>query len=311
MFDRVTGQPIFPIEERPVEQSTVPDEKTTPTQPFVTKPPAYDRQGFSLEDLINFTPELNAQARELVKKYKIGPIFTPPVVSKAEGPLATLALATAGGGTVWAGGSLDPETGIAYLYSRKQLASLGLVASDPKVRDFAYVQGLATTGARSAGGAGSDGSAVPGDSGAATTTSVQGLPLYKPPYGQITAIDMNKGDILWQVPHGETPDLVKNHPALKGLNIPRTGRAGIVGTLVTKSLIIAGEPGTITMPDGTRGAYLRAYDKKTGQDAGAIAMPAGQTGSPMTYMHQGKQYIIVAIGAGGYPAEYVAYRVAE
>lgn len=311
MFDRVTGQPIFPIEERPVEQSTVPNEKTAPTQPFVTKPPPYDRQGFSVEDLINFTPELNAQAREIIKKYKIGPIFTPPVVSKAEGPLATLALATAGGGTVWAGGSLDPETGIAYLYSRKQMASLGLVASDPKDRDFAYVQGLATTGARSAGGAGSDGSAAPGESGAASGTSVQGLPLYKPPYGQITAIDMNKGEIVWQVPHGETPDNIKNHPALKGLNIPRTGRGGIVGTLVTKSLIIAGEPGTITMPDGTRGAYLRAYDKKTGKDAGAIAMPAGQTGSPMTYMYQGKQYIIVAIGAGGYPAEYVAYRVAE
>ena len=299
MFDRVTGQPIFPIEERPVEQSTVPNEKTAPTQPFVTKPPPYDRQGFSVEDLINFTPELNAQAREIVKKYKIGPIFTPPVVSKSEGPLATLALATAGGGTVWAGGSLDPETGIAYLYSRKQMASLGLVASDPKDRDFAYVQGLATTGARSAGGAGSDGSAAPGESGAASATSVQGLPLYKPPYGQITAIDMNKGEIVWQVPHGETPDNVKNNLALKGLIIPRTGRGGIVGTLVTKSLIIAGEPGTITMPNGTRGAYLRAYDKKTGQDAGTIAMPAGQTGSPMTYMHQGRQYIVTAIGAGG------------
>src|SRR5262249_11050237 len=152
----------------------------------------------------------------------------------------------------------------AYLYSRKQMASLGLVASDPKVRDFAYVQGLAGAGARTSGGAGGDASAAPGESGAASPTSVQGLPLYKPPYGQITAIDMNKGEILWQVPHGETPDNVRNNPALKGLNIPRTGRGGIVGTLVTKTLIIAGEPGTITMPDGKKGAYLRAYDKTTG-----------------------------------------------
>ena len=309
MFDRVTGQPIFPIEERPVEQSNVPGEKTSPTQPFVTKPPAYDRQGFSLEDLINFTPELNAQAREILKRYKIGPIFTPPVVSKLEGPLATLALATAGGGTVWAGGSLDPETGIAYLYSRKQMASLGMVASDPKVRDFAFVQGLATSGARSSGGAGGDASAAPGESGAASPTSVQGLPLYKPPYGQITAIDMNKGEILWQVPHGETPDNVRNNPALKGLNIPRTGRGGIIGTLVTKSLVIAGEAGTITMPDGKKGAYLRAYDKVTGKDAGMVPMPAGQTGSPMTYMLNGKQYIVVAVGAAGFPAEYIAYRL--
>ena len=141
------------------------------------------------------------------------------------------------------------------------------------------------------------------------TLSVQGLPLFKPPYGQISAIDMNKGEILWQVPHGETPDAIRNNPALKGVTIPRTGRGGIIGTIVTKTLVIAGEAGNITMPDGKRGAYLRAYDKKTGADAGMVPMPAGQTGSPMTYMLDGKQYIVLAIGAAGYPAEYVAYRL--
>jgi quinoprotein glucose dehydrogenase len=310
MFDRVTGQPIFPIEERPVEQSDVPGEKTSPTQPFPTKPPAYDRQGFSLNDVIDFTPELKAKALEIISHYKIGPIFTPPLLSKAPGPLGTLAFATASGGTVWAGGSLDPDTGIAYLYSRTAVVNLGMVPSDPKVTDFRYIQGTATEGARASAGAGGDAAALPGGGeGPAPTLSVQGLPLYKPPYGRITAIDMNKGEILWQVAHGETPDAIRNNPALKGVTIPRTGRAGVIGTIVTKTLVIAGEAGNITMPDGKRGAYLRAYDKKTGADAGMVPMAAGQTGSPMTYMLDGKQYIVVAIGAAGYPAEYVAYRL--
>jgi len=311
MFDRTTGQPIFPIDEKPVEQSTVPGEKTSPTQPFPSKPPAYDRQGFSLDDLIDFTPELKAQAREIVSHYKIGPIFTPPTLSTVQGPIGTLAFATAGGGTNWAGGSFDPETGIAYVPSQKSLTNLAFVPSDPKVTDFRYIQGTASEGARRGGGAGSDGAAIPGDSAAAVRLAVQDLPLFKPPYGQISAIDLNKGEILWQVANGETPDAVRNHPALKGLTIPRTGRAGVAGVIVTKSLVIGGEPGTITMPDGKRGAYLRAYDKQTGKDAGAVAMPAGQTGSPMTYMLNGKQYVVVSIGAGGFPAEFIAYKLPD
>jgi len=139
--------------------------------------------------------------------------------------------------------------------------------------------------------------------------SVRSLPLIKPPYGQITAIDLNKGEILWQVAHGDTPDNIRNHPDLKGISIPRTGRTGTAGQLVTKSLVIVGEKGTITMPNGQQGAYLRAYDKATGKDAGAVAMPAPQTGSPMTYSINGKQYIVVAIGSGPYSAEYRAYRL--
>jgi quinoprotein glucose dehydrogenase len=266
-----------------------------------------------MNDLIDFTPELNAQAKEIVSHFKIGPIFTPPVVSQRPGPLGTLAFATAGGGTNWSGGSLDPETGIAYVPSQKSLSNLGLVPSDPKTNDFRFVQGNAIAGARTTAGAGADGGAEPASAEAGPPNpvrlTVQELPLFKPPYGQISAIDMNKGEILWQVARGETPDLVRNHPALKGLTIPRTGRAGIAGLIVTKTLVIGGEPGTITMPDGKKGAYLRAYDKKTGQDAGAVAMPAGQTGSPMTYMLNGRQYIVVAVGAAGFPAEYLAYRL--
>src|SRR4029077_4172459 len=136
-----------------------------------------------------------------------------------------------------------------------------------------------------------------------------GIPLMKPPYGRITAIDLDKGEIVWQIAHGETPDNIRNHPLLKGVNIPRTGRAGIVGTLVTKTLVISGEPGVFTTPNGQKGAMLRAYDKQTGREVGAVYMPTQQSGTPMTYMLNGKQYIVVAIGGIGYTAELRAYRL--
>ena len=138
---------------------------------------------------------------------------------------------------------------------------------------------------------------------------MQGLPLVKPPYGRITAFDMNKGDIVWQIAHGETPDNIRNHPALKGLNIPRTGRIGRIGTLVTKALVIAGEGGFATTPNGQRGAMLRAYDKATGQELGAVYMPAPQTGSPMTYMLGGKQYVVLAISGAGFGSELIAFKL--
>jgi quinoprotein glucose dehydrogenase len=139
--------------------------------------------------------------------------------------------------------------------------------------------------------------------------TVQGLPLVKPPYGSISAIDLNRGEIIWQVPHGETPDAVKNHPALKGLNIPRTGRTGTAGTLVTKTLVISGETGFGTTVTGQRGAMLRAYDKASGKEVGAVYMPAPQSGSPMTYMLNGRQYIVVAISGGAYSGELLALRL--
>jgi quinoprotein glucose dehydrogenase len=315
VFDRVTGKPIWPIVERPVAKGDVPGEWYSATQPFPTKPPAYDRQGFTLNDLVDFTPEIRAEAEKIASRYKLGPIFTPPSVSKAEGPLGTLTMPGSTGGTNWPGGSYDPESHILYVYSQSGLTSLGLVPGDPKRSgDFAWVQGVAGGGIRSNGGAGSDAgadSAAAASSGEATpgALNVNGIPLMKPPYGRITAFDMDKGDILWQVAHGETPDNVRNNPLLKGVTIPRTGRTGIVGTLVTKTLVISGEPGVFTTPSGQKGAMLRAYDKKTGKEVGAVYMPTQQSGTPMTYMLDGKQYIVVAIGGLGYTAELRAFRL--
>ena len=311
VFDRVSGKPVWPIEERPVPQSDVPGEKTSPTQPFPTKPPAFDRQGVSLNDLIDFTPELKAEAVKFASRYKLGPIFTPAVVSKPDGPLGTLMLPSATGGANWEGGAFDPETGIIYVFSDTNVTPLGLVKPEANRSDMNFISGVARRPGeapaarppRPAGEGGGEGE------GGGFGLRIQGLPLIKPPWGRITAIDLNKGDIVWQIAHGETPDNVRNHPALKGLNIPRTGRPGRIGTLVTKTLVIAGEGGFFTTPSGQRGAMLRAYDKSTGKELGAAYMPAPQTGSPMTYMLNGTQYIVVAISGSSYSAELVAFKL--
>jgi quinoprotein glucose dehydrogenase len=321
VFDRVTGKPIWPIEERPVAKGDVPNEWYAPTQPFVTKPPAYDRQGVSIDDLIDFTPELRAEAIKQVEKYKIGPIFTPPTVSKLEGPLGTLVLPSATGGTNWPGGSYDPETHTIYIYSQTNVSALGLLPPpDVKVSDMNFVQGSATAGVRNSGGsgagAGADSAPAPaappapaGGEGGGAGVTVRGLPLIKPPYGRITAIDLDNGTIKWQIAHGETLDNVKNNPALKGLTIPRTGQAGIIGTLTTRGLVIAGESRVTTTSTGVRGAMLRAYDKNDGKEVGAVYIPAPQSGSPMTYMLNGKQYIIVAVSGGNYSGELIAFKL--
>jgi quinoprotein glucose dehydrogenase len=309
VFDRVTGQPVWPIEERPVPQGDVPGERYSKTQPFPSRPAPYNRQGLAIDDLIDFTPELRAEAVKAIENYKIGPIFTPPVVSKAEGPIAVLQMASQAAATNWPGGSYDPETHILYVQSQSAVATLGLVPPPPGAApDVRYHQGTVLSGARTSGGSGSAAGAA---GGAVTAPTVQGLPLIKPPYGHISAISLDTGDTLWQVPHGETPDNVKNHPALKGLNIPRTGRPGIAGTLVTRTLLISGEPGFGITSTGQRGAMLRAYDKKSGAEVGAVYMPAPQTGSPMTYMLNGRQYLIVAISGGSYSGELLALRLPQ
>jgi quinoprotein glucose dehydrogenase len=328
VFDRVTGQPLWPIEERPVPKGDVPGEWYAPTQPFPLngrgQPFKYDSQGFLEDDLIDFTPELRAEGRKVIARYQIGPIFTPPVVSKADGPIATLSMASAAGGTNWPGGSYDPETNILYVNSQKTVAQLlGLIPPrDPSRNDLAYVMGNALTGVRTTGATAGGGRApAPGanvpqaaaaggeGAGGAGGVNVQGLPIMKPPYGQLTAIDLAKGEILWQVPHGETPDDIRNHPALKGLNIPRTGRPGVVGSLTTKTLVISGEAGFGPTPSGARGAMLRAYDKATGKEVGAVYLPAPQTGSPMTYMLNGRQYLVVAVSGAAYSGELIAFRL--
>jgi quinoprotein glucose dehydrogenase len=296
VLDRVTGKPVWPIEERPVPPSDVPGEKTSPTQPFPTKPSAYDRQGSSIDYLIDFTPELRAEAVQLVSKYKMGPIFTPPVVAKAEGPRGTLALSAGSGGSNWPGGAFDPETHVLYISSQSGAFYLwDLIPPKAKDSDMSYIKGNPMSGA---------------GQGGLANLNVQGLPLPKPPYGRISAIDLDRGDILWQIPHGETPDTVRNHAALKGLSIPRTGQpcAGLVGMILTKSLVVSGECAYTTI-SGKRGAMLRAYDKTSGQEVGAVYMPAPQSGSPMTYMIHGKQYIVLAIGGASYVGEYIAFRL--
>ena len=312
VFNRETGEPIWPIEEQAVPEGAVPGEWYAPTQPIPTKPPAYDRQGLSIEDLIDFTPELRAEAVEVVSDYELGPLFTPPVVSELGGPLGTLTLTGPGGGTNWPGGSYDPETHILYVSSQSNLSSYNLMPPHPGQSDMAYIQGHALVGPRTTSGRGSGPVATtfPVSSGS-VRLDVQGLPLMKPPYGQISAIDMDEGEIVWQTPHGETPDDVRTHPALQGLDIPRTGQTGSVGTLVTKTLLIAGEGRFTTTATGERGAMLRAYDKATGREVGAVYMPAPQTGSPMTYMLEGTQYIVIAIGGGDYSGELLAFALPE
>jgi quinoprotein glucose dehydrogenase len=330
VFDRVTGQPVWPIEERAVPQSDVPGEKTSPTQPFPTKPPAYARNYLKVpDDLIDFTPELRARALEILKRYKVGDSpFTPPILGDVNGLLGALAAGTA---TNWPGSAYDPETHVVFAQaSNLGFTSRSLVAPPPGFSDIRYVTGIAGTDFRVVLGPGdccaADGARreavrlvpLPSAPKPATppvelTLDVQGLPLVKPPYGILSAISLDRGEILWQVPHGDTPDAVRNHPALKGVNIPKTGQAGTsgVGLMVTKTLVVMGDAQITAPPGRTRGAMLRAYDKATGREVGAVWMPAPQSGSPMTYMWQGKQYIVVAVSGGNYSGEYIAYALPE
>ncbi len=291
VLDRTTGEPIWPVEEREMPASDVPGELLSRTQLFPTKPLAYDRQGVSIDDLIDFTPELRAEAEERVANFRMGPIFTPPVVADPEGPYGTLMLPSTGGGTNWPGGSVDPETGIFYQYSFTQVAPLGLV-NDPERSDMDYIRGN-----------------PPGVSARLRSLSIDGLPLIKPPWGRITAIDLSTGEHLWQIPHGEPPDNVRNHAAIAGQDLGRLGWIGRVGTLITPTLVIAGDPISYTTETGEVGAMLRAYDKATGAELGSVFMPAAVSGSPMTYLHEGQQYIVTAIGNGGHVGELIAYRL--
>jgi quinoprotein glucose dehydrogenase len=353
VFDRITGKPVWPIEERPVPQTDVPGEKTSPTQPFPTKPPAYSRNGVEEKDLIDFTPELKEQAANAAKRYRLGPVFLPPLVSKAEGPLAALTAGTLSGGVNWPGSAFDPETHRFITHACSAcIAPLGLVAPPKEFSDLDYVMGTAGTtfraitgggegsaadapqrgaapapptppppAAGAAAGAGREGGAGRGgrgggggggaEGGLGGGTVVQGVPIVKPPYGVIVSINLDKGDIDWSVPHGDTPDAVRNSPALRGVNIPKTGQSGNVGVVVTKTLIVVGDPSVTTTPEHPRGAMLRAYNKQNGEQVGAVFMPAPQSGSPMTYMVDGRQYLIVAVSGGNYSGEYIAFALPQ
>ena len=308
VFDRVTGRPVWPIEERPVPQSSVPGEKTSPTQPFPSKPAPFDRQGITTDDLIDFTPQLRAEAIKIADRYQLGPLFLPPIVRDAGGKLGSLILPNHTGGANWPGGAFDPETGILYVSSVTNPDSLALVAADPKRSDMGYV---ATMGPRAAGKPVDFQGGMPRFSGGEGSTrpniGPQGLPLVKPPWGRITAINLNTGDHVWMIANGDAPDSVKNHPAMKGIDLKNAGKPERSPLLVTKTLLFGADgPGLFNAGPGAGGKMFRAIDKKTGAIIYELALPASTTGVPMTYLIDDKQYIVVATGARGTPAELVA-----
>ncbi len=262
VLDRVTGAPVWPIEERPVPQSDVPGEKTAPTQPFPTKPPPFDRQGVSVDDLIDFTPALRAEAIEAIKPFRTGGLYLPPSVPNGpDGKLGTLSLPNSVGGANWEHGAFDPETGMLYVGSFTNPNVLSLRPGAPR-SDMNYIGG-----------------------GGARVPSIQGLPLIKPPWGRVTALDLNIGTLKWTVAAGDTPDRIKNNPALAGLTIPRTGSTARPVLLLTKTLLFQGE--------GSGGmAKLHVIDKATGTMIRDIDVPSTISSNPMTYMYQGKQYVL-------------------
>jgi quinoprotein glucose dehydrogenase len=274
VLDRVTGQPVWPFEERSVPPSDVPGEHAWPTQPHPTKPRAYDYQGYVENDLIDFTPALRAEAVRIAKQYRLGPLFTPPSEIKEGGTKGTWYNPGGTGGSLWQGGGFDPETQYFFIPS-KTGPGITSVRKDPK-SDLRFSRG-------------------PG-----ADLSVQGLPILKPPYSRITALDLSTGEFAWVVPLGTTPPSVSGNPALNGMTLPNTGGIGLQATLlVTKTLLIAGE--------GWGGSpIVRAYDKKTGAVVGEVRISGMMGSMPMTYVVNGKQYIAFTIGTPNEPAELVA-----
>ena len=326
VFDRITGQPIWPMPETPVPQTDIPTEKTAKTQPFPSKPAPYSRTHVSENDLIDFTPALRAQALENLKLFRWEQIpYVPPVGPNSQ-KLGTINIANTSGGVNWPGSGFDPETGIFYTQAGNSAVTVAKYDEEEYHRVSPEYQsknrvpryeaepnyGMRREGPPARGGAAAaPGAGFPGQSGrAALGKGLDGLSIVKPPYGVMAAIDLKDGSLMWQVPHGDTPDVVRNHPLLKGLNIPKTGQGGSVGVLVTKTLVIAGDP-QVTTRDGQRGAMLRAYDKKTGAQVGEVRMPAQISGSPMTYSVDGRQYIIAAVSGGNYTGEYIAFAVPQ
>ncbi len=296
VFDRATGEPVWPIEERPVPASNVPGEKLSPTQPYPTKPPPFELQGVAVDDLIDFTPELRAEAEEIVKKFVIGPLFTPLTVFQEDGTKGTLVLPGAEGGANWPGASIDPETGILYVQSETGPSAMSLGVPDQSRSNLNYVNTWGQGSLSENGGP-------------------QGLPLMKPPYRRITAIDLNKGEHAWQIPFGQGPT---DHPAIKHLNLGPLGtrfQKGVLaegGLLITKTLLITFLPDLDELGDRTaKGSLLQAYDKSDGKLLGSIKVELTLHGSPMTFMHDGRQYLVITAGGAGEPAEMLAFALPE
>jgi quinoprotein glucose dehydrogenase len=362
VFDRVTGEPIWPIEEKPVPKGDVPGEWYSPTQPHPPASLMYGRNSVHFpDDLIDFTPELRAQAEKQIARYRYqnDVVYLPPMVGDVNGLLGAITMGAANGGTNWPGGGYDPDTHTVFaMAATASIAAESVSPPPPGFSDLAYQAGVVGqefrerlaagtgtyadaqpqrgggrgnaagrgnqptgrgTAAASAPGGATAGQAAPapgapppagrggGRGGEGAGLNVQGLSILKPPYGVLSAIDLEKGAIKWRVPHGETPDAVRNHPLLKGMTIPRTGQSGSVGLVITRSLVILGDSQFTTTDAHPRGAMLRAYDKVTGKEVGAVFIPAPQSGSPMTYMPNGRQHIVVAVSGGPYSGEYISF----
>jgi len=284
------------------------------------------------DDVIDFTPEMRAQGLEILKRYKNGPLFNPPILGNVSGIVGAINIGNAGGGTNWPGSSFDVETGIVYAQAANAGVSAFSLRKPPAgFSDMTYVSGREGTEFVEALGPGfgsaadsplagrpreTPAPAAPAAAPAAAAPqvpplNVEGLPIVKPPYGVLSAINLEKGELMFQVPHGDTPDNVRNHPKLQGMNIPKTGQQGSVGLMVTKTLVVLGDPQVTAPPGRPRGAMLRAYDKKTGQEVGAVLMPAPQSGSPMTYSVDGRQYMVIAVSGGNFSGEYIAFALPQ
>ena len=281
VFDRVTGKPVWPIVETPVPQTDVPGERTAPTQPIPSKPPAFDVQGVTTNDLIDFTPALRAKAIDAVKNYRMGQLFSPPSLARgaADGTIGTINAPGSVGGANWEHGSFDPETGILYVGSFTAPTNFAL-SRDSVRSDMRYSGSL--------GG----------------LPSIDGLPLLKPPYNRVTAIDLNRGEKLWTIAAGDTPDNIRNNPALAGLNIPRTGTRTRPFTMATKTLLFVAE-GANAKP------VLHVHDKKTGELIADVAVPSSVNSSPMSYEVNGVQYLAFWVGRSPQAGELVVMKVAN
>jgi quinoprotein glucose dehydrogenase len=310
VFDRITGEPIWPMPERAVPQSDVPGEKTSPTQPFPSKPPAYSRNYLAADEVIDFTPALRQQALDNLKKYRWEQTPFVPAMIPNDKVLGSITVANTMGGVNWPGSGFDPETATFYTQAYNSQVSATVISPEYfKVLDPAN-QAKHRIPIWESEHFGKEETFTPRGA-SPLLEGLGGLPIAKPPYGVVAAIDLNQGSLKFQVPHGDTPDAIRNSPLLKGLNVPKTGQQGIVGIVVTKTLVIVGDPMLTAPPGRPRGAMLRAYDKQTGAEVGAVWMPAPQSGNPMTYMVNGRQYIVVAVGGGTYSSEYIAFALPQ
>ena len=273
VFDRVTGEPVWPIKERPVETDTdLAGEVLSATQPFPTKPPPFDYQGVTIEDLVDFTPEIRAMAVEAVQNFRLGPLFTPPMLSIDGSLQGTVQRPQIGGAATWGGSAVDPETGLLYVPSSNNFSVLKYYTPDP-------TEGGNLRFTQSEFGSGTQ------------PVMPQGLPLFKPPYSRMTAIDLNAGEHSWMQPNGDG-DRYRNHPMLRDLDLPPLGGEGRGGAVVTKTLLVS----ALTAGGSDSGPRLIARDKTTGEIVGSTDLPAGAIGTPMTYAHNGTQYIALTIG---------------